>query len=52
MKTITIRIRLEDWKQIRRLFPSYSGETASSYFFRLTKFIEEMKNDRRNRKTN
>lgn len=41
METITIRIRLKDWKKIKKSFPSYDGETAHSYFFRLREYLEK-----------
>jgi hypothetical protein len=43
METFTIRIRRCDWLKIRRVFKSYKGETAQSYFFRLREFIEDLK---------
>lgn len=39
-KTFTIRIRLTDWKKLRAIFPSYKGETAASYIFRLVAHLE------------
>lgn len=35
-----IRIRYADFKKLKSLFPSYKGETAASYFFRLTAHLE------------
>ena len=43
METLTIRIRLQDWKRIKKIFHSYDGETAQAYFFRLKEFIEKQK---------
>ncbi len=43
METKTIRIRMEDYKLCRKVFPSYKGETAQSWFFRLTKFLKDIK---------
>jgi hypothetical protein len=43
MKTLMVRIRLEDYKKIKKVFPSWKGETAASYFYRLRIFLQEMK---------
>ena len=39
-KTFTIRIRYQDWLKLRKVFPSYKGETAASYIFRLRSHLE------------
>jgi len=39
--TLTIRIRFDDYKKIKKVFPTWKGETAASYFFRLRNFLEE-----------
>jgi len=33
--TIIFRVRLADWKAIRKAFPSFRGESAADYFHRL-----------------
>jgi hypothetical protein len=40
METIVIRIRLTDFKEMKKIFKSYKGETASSYFYRLKNELE------------
>jgi hypothetical protein len=35
-KTIIIRVRWADWVGIKKVFPSYRGETAQAYFYRLS----------------
>ena len=43
METTNIRVRLSDWKRIKKYFPSYKGETAQAYFFRLAEHLKEAK---------
>jgi hypothetical protein len=40
-KTIIFRIRLRDWKGIRKIYKGIRGETTAEYFERLNKFLKQ-----------
>lgn len=42
-ETIILRMRLKDYKAVRRIFPAYKLESAASYFQRLNKYIRELR---------
>lgn len=41
--SITIRIYLKDYNRCKRIFPAVKGESAASYFERLSKYLEDLK---------
>jgi len=40
MKQIVIRMNYQDWKHLRKIFPSYRGETMAQY---LRRYIRALK---------
>ena len=42
-KTTTFRIRLQDWKRLRKIFAGEKVETVADYMNRLIKFLESKK---------
>ena len=40
-QTLTLRIRLKDWKALRRVFPAEREESTADYIERVKEFMEE-----------
>jgi len=43
--SIAIRIYLSDWRKVRKIFKAEPNETAISYFHRLSKWMQDWKDE-------